>query len=95
MGRGVQADVVRRTVDGLSEAAWIEMARTRNGLPPMPWPSLHAMSDTDLAAVYAFLRDLGPAGDVAPAALPPGVEPTGPWVDFTVRGVPGPSPTDR
>ena len=86
---------LRRTVDGLSEAAWIEMVRTRNGLPPMPWPSLHAMSDADLAALYSFIRALGPTGDVAPTAQPPGVTPTGPFVDFSVQGVPGQSPTDR
>ena len=86
---------LRRTVDGLTEEAWIAMARTRNALPPMPWASLHAMSDEDLRSIYAYLRDLGPEGEAAPAALPPGVEPTGPWMDFSVHGVPGMVPADR
>jgi hypothetical protein len=27
---------------------------------PMPWPSLHAMSERDLRDIHAFLRGLGP-----------------------------------
>jgi hypothetical protein len=33
---------------------------------PMPWPSLHAMSERDLRDIHAFLRGLGPKGGPAP-----------------------------
>ncbi|WP_235943583.1 c-type cytochrome [Zoogloea dura] len=54
-----------------SEDEWQSRAR-RNGLPPMPWSALQAMSRDDLAAIYRYLRALGPAGEAAPAALAPG-----------------------
>ena len=50
--------------------------------PPMPYWALNAMSDADLEALHAFVRSLGPAGQAAPAALPPGVAATGPVVQW-------------
>ena len=50
--------------------------------PPMPWTSLQAMAPRDLAAVYQYLRWLGPQGDAAPRYLPPGTPPSGPAVVF-------------
>ena len=40
------------------------------------------MSDSDLRALYRFIKGLGPAGQEAPAYLPPGQEPKGPYVQF-------------
>lgn len=77
---------LRLTVQGMSEDEWSEMGRSRIGLPPMPWPSLHAMTDEDRQAVYRYLRGLGPLGGPAPTPLPPSQEPQGPWIDFTVHG---------
>jgi hypothetical protein len=37
----------------------------------MPWFTLREMSDRDLVDIYRFIRALGPAGEPAPAALPP------------------------
>ncbi|MBT0963599.1 c-type cytochrome [Denitromonas iodatirespirans] len=62
---------LRLSAAGMSERDWLARARA-GGLPPMPWPALKAMSDTDLRAIYAYLRALGPAGVAAPGALPPG-----------------------
>lgn len=64
--------------------AEVFMARARSeGLrPPMPWFNLTAMKDEDLRAIYRYLRHLGPAGERAPAALPPGDMPKGPYVQF-------------
>ncbi len=53
----------------------------------MPWYSLHAMTEPDLRAMYRFIRSLGPAGEMAPAYLPPGQPPPGPSVVF-----PAPAP---
>lgn len=50
--------------------------------PPMPYWAVNAMSEHDLEALHAFITGLGPAGERAPAALPPGVVPAGPVVQF-------------
>jgi hypothetical protein len=59
---------------------WTAMVRTRQGLPPMAWTSLHSMTDADLKAIYAYIRSLPVTGEVMPAALPPGQMPTTPWL---------------
>jgi hypothetical protein len=48
----------------------------------MPWFALHDMRTQDLRAVYRFIKSLGPAGEAAPAYLPPGQEAKGPVVTF-------------
>jgi hypothetical protein len=48
----------------------------------MPYWSLNHMSDVDLRGVYRYVRALGPAGKEAPAFVPPGKEPKGPYVAF-------------
>jgi hypothetical protein len=59
------------------------MARARSPLrPPMPWFNLLVMRDGDLKAIYAYLKHLGPAGEPAPAYVPPGQEPAGPVIRF-------------
>ncbi|GMU72309.1 MAG: hypothetical protein AMXMBFR42_17680 [Burkholderiales bacterium] len=73
---------LRRTFASLDETSWLAMARTREFLPPMPTPSLRAMSDDDLRAVYRYVRSLGVAGEPAPANLPPGQSARGPVVAF-------------
>jgi mono/diheme cytochrome c family protein len=60
----------------------IKVARTRNSRPPMPWPSLHAMSDDDLRAVYAYIKSLGETGVEMPQWVPPGQEPKTPYLSL-------------
>lgn len=50
--------------------------------PPMPWFNLRAMKDSDLKAIYAYVKYLGPAGEAAPAYVPPDQVPKGPFVTF-------------
>lgn len=52
--------------------------------PPMPWFNVRDMSDGDVRAIYAYVKHLGPAGQPAPAYLPPGRVPDGPFVQFPV-----------
>ena len=73
---------LRLTFQNMSEAQFIELSRNGQGRPPMPWPSLQAMSDRDLKAIYAYIKSLGPAGEPAPAPLSPGVEPNRPHIVF-------------
>jgi mono/diheme cytochrome c family protein len=66
---------LRLTVQSLTEAQWLVFARAERR-PPMPWFSLREMSDHDLTDIYRFIRSLGPAGEPAPAALPPQISQT-------------------
>ena len=64
---------LRLTVAGLSEDEWVALLNTGTSLPPMPWPSVRAMSEADQRAVYRYIKSLpGDPGQPAPAALPPG-----------------------
>ena len=73
---------LRLSFQNMTEEQFVEMARAGKGRPPMPWPSLQAMSDQDLKALYAYIYSLGAKGQVAPAALSPGVEPDRPHIPF-------------
>ncbi len=68
---------LRLVAEGLTEAQWVKQARSQ-WRPPMPWYALRDMTDQDVAAIYRYLRHLGPAGEAAPAALPPGKVPPQP-----------------
>src|SRR5687768_6942880 len=50
---------LRRFVQPFTAEQFVEVVRKRNSRPPMPWSQLHAMSDADLKAVYAYLKSLG------------------------------------
>jgi mono/diheme cytochrome c family protein len=81
---------LRLSFQNMTEEEFIELARAGNGRPPMPWPSLMAMSDSDLRALYAYVRHLGPKGEPAPAALSPGVTPDRPHIAFVPQMPPVP-----
>ena len=66
----------------MSEKEWLEHARSFETRPPMPWFNVHAMSTADLRAMYRYIRHLGPAGQRAPAYVPPGGKVTTPVVVF-------------
>ncbi len=76
------ASNLRLAFQNMDEAQFIEMARKGQGRPPMPWPSLTAMSDDDLSAIYTYIHSLGAAGEPAPAPLSPGVAPDRPYILF-------------
>lgn len=65
---------------------WVEFARSARLRPPMPYWSLRTMTAHDLAALYAFIRFLGPAGKPAPAYLSPGETPHGTYVSRMTAG---------
>lgn len=78
------ASNLRLYMADMTEAQWLERARTLKTRPPMPWFNVRAMSTRDLRAVYRFIRDLGPIGKPAPAFVPPDQEPGGPYVQWPV-----------
>ena len=71
---------LRLTVQNYTEDAFVEMLRTRNALPPMPWMNINLLSETDARAVYRYIRSLGPGGEATPTPLPPGQEPETPFI---------------
>ncbi|MCC7262016.1 MAG: cytochrome C [Candidatus Latescibacteria bacterium] len=76
------ASNLRLYMQEITEDQWVGIAHNARFRPPMPWYSLHAMSETDLRAIYRFIHSLGPAGTLAPTYLPPGQVPQGPRVTF-------------
>jgi mono/diheme cytochrome c family protein len=73
---------LRLYMQGFSEAEWVKTAKTMKTRPPMPWFVLRDMTEGDLRAIYRYVVSLGPAGEPAPAYLPPGKQPPQPYVQF-------------
>jgi mono/diheme cytochrome c family protein len=73
---------LRLYMQKLSEDEWVKKAKALNTRPPMPWWALRAMTESDLAALYRYVRQLGPAGKPAPDYLPPDQTPSPPYVQF-------------
>lgn len=73
---------LRLSVQNISERQWVKAAHTKQYRPPMPWFALRDMTAQDIRAIYRFIKHLGPAGEAAPAYLPPDQEPKGPFVLF-------------
>jgi len=73
---------LRLTVSTLTEDAWVQMLRTRKGLPPMPWMNVNQMAEPDMRALYQYFQSLGPVGEQPPKPVPPGQEPTTPYLSL-------------
>ena len=73
---------LRLYVQNLTEDEWVQDARTLRRRPPMPWFNLNVMEEADLRALYQYILSLGPAGEPAPAYLPPEQEPPMPYASF-------------
>ena len=71
---------LRLRVQEMPEDVFVEMAHTRTALPPMPWMNLNQVSEQDVRALYRYIKSLGPTGEHKPLALPPGEEPTTPYL---------------
>ena len=76
---------LRLTMLRYNDQDWLRHARSFAARPPMPWFTMHQMSDQDLLAVLRFVQWLGPRGEPAPQALPPGEAWIGPVVRFTAN----------
>jgi cytochrome c553 len=77
---------LRTIVSRQSEDRWVQILRTADdgdGKPPMPWWNMKLMSDRDLRAMYRYIKSLGPKQNGVPRGLPPGKEPTGPYIWVT------------
>ncbi len=83
------ASNLRLLVDKMPKEAFVAMLDTREGLPPMPWQNVKALSPANKAALYDYIKSLGPAGQPMPAIVPPGQEPTTPYEIMTPFGPDG------
>jgi mono/diheme cytochrome c family protein len=82
---------LRLVIGGMTEEQWLLHARQPRR-PPMPWLNLREMSDADLKAIYAYVRSLGPTGEVMPAYVAPGGKVTTPYFVFVPRTDDPPQP---
>jgi hypothetical protein len=73
---------LRLFIKDMAENDFVMIVKNRSTRPPMPWPSLHAMSDRDLRALYAFLKSLPTKGERAPDYVAPGEEPKTPYLSW-------------
>ncbi|MDH3280463.1 MAG: cytochrome C [Gammaproteobacteria bacterium] len=71
---------LRKSLSQLSEEQWLQLARTIQTRPPMPWFVLRDMSDEDLRAIYKFVRHLEPSTEPVPVYVPPDREPSPPYL---------------
>ena len=81
---------LRLKLQDMDEAAWMKYSGELHTRPPMPDFAVRTMNDGDRRAIYRFIRSLGPAGQAAPAYLPPGQTPPLPYVQWVLP--PGPPP---
>ena len=79
---------LRLRLQEMDEAQWLEHSATLRTRPIMPDFSLRAMSEEDRRAIYRFVRSLGPAGQHAPAYLPPGQTPPAPYFALVLPAAP-------
>lgn len=73
---------LRLYINNISEEKWVQQAATARYRPPMPWFALRDMSEQDLRSTYRYIKHLGPAGEPAPAYIPPGQLAEGPVAKF-------------
>ncbi|MEP7276217.1 MAG: cytochrome C [Betaproteobacteria bacterium] len=71
---------LRRGAASMSETEWLAFVRALKARPPMPWFTLNQWKDSDLRALYRYVRQLGPPGDAVTAFAPPGQAPKGPVI---------------
>ena len=81
---------LRLKLQDMDEAAWMTYSGELHTRPPMPDFAVRAMNENDRRAIYRLIRSLGPAGQAAPASLPPGQKAPLPYVQWVLP--PGPPP---
>jgi mono/diheme cytochrome c family protein len=72
---------LRLLAQRLTADAWVQYIASMQPRPPMPWFNMRAMSESDLRAIYAYIRSLGPGGAPTPDDLAPGETPTAPYLE--------------
>jgi mono/diheme cytochrome c family protein len=84
---------LRLKLANMDEAGWMQYSANLHTRPLMPDFTLRAMHEDDRRALYRFVHSLGPAGQPAPAYLPPGATPPPPYLDLVLPPPQPPAPT--
>lgn len=79
---------LRLRVQELNEDQWVQMLKSRTGLPPMPWMNVNKLSERDARAIYAYIKSLGARGERMPLAVAPGLEPDTPYLSLMPQNLP-------
>jgi mono/diheme cytochrome c family protein len=83
---------LRRYLRSMGEDEWVQLARTIETRPPMPWFNLRAMNEADLRAIHRFVRSL-PADDTpTPDYVPPDRRPATPHIVMVPQAPQQPEP---
>jgi mono/diheme cytochrome c family protein len=78
---------LRLAIDRMSEDQFLARARSEMR-PPMPWFNLRAMTDSDLRAMYWYIKSLSPKGVPAPSYAAPGQKDDTPYFVFVPQNLP-------
>jgi mono/diheme cytochrome c family protein len=76
------ASNLRITLSRMSEDTWVRYAAKLKPRAPMPADALHRLDESDLRAIYRYVRAAGPVGEQVPYALAPGQVPPVPYVAY-------------
>jgi mono/diheme cytochrome c family protein len=76
---------LRRYMRSITEDEWVQVAHNMETRPPMPWFNLRAMSDSDLRALYRYIRSLPANDNAVPDYVPPDGTPRTPYIVFVPR----------
>lgn len=87
---------LRLRMQDFTEEQWLQYSANLRTRPIMPDFAVRDMTEEDRRALYHFIRSLGPAGERAPDALPPGQVPPVPHMALVLppmpEGVPAGNP---
>lgn len=75
---------LRLKLADMDEAQWLDYSATLKTRPIMPDFTLRMMTADDRRAIYRFIKSLGPAGQPAPAFLPPDQSPQPPYFELVL-----------
>jgi mono/diheme cytochrome c family protein len=73
---------LRRYMRAMTEDQWVQVARTIESRPPMPWFNLRAMSESDLRALHRYICSLPADDSSVPDYVPPDRKPATPYILF-------------
>jgi mono/diheme cytochrome c family protein len=71
-----------------TEDEWVEYLMNLETRPPMPWFNVRHFAESDLRALYTYLKSLGEPGEAAPEFVPPGEMPKTPYIVFAPPTMP-------
>lgn len=83
---------LRLHLKDMTEAQWLEYSANLRTRPIMPDFAVREMTREDRRAIYRFVQSLGPAGEPAPAYLPPGRTPPAPYFTLVLPQAPAAAP---